>query len=185
MAIKMPTATNLSCPTDNYIICHHTGKTFVIPVDPDNIADSMSASFATNTPLSRSAPIYSYQNSGPRTVAVQFLLHRDLFQEFNPGEQDATETLITNLHSLVLPDYDSASKMVNPPRVSLKLRDEIYIKGVIVGGVSVGFQLPILNYGTDESPLYKYAQVNIGFTVSETTPYSASILPSVGGMFRG
>lgn len=175
MAIKV--SKKLQIPKDNYIIFHHTGKSFVIPVDPDSIADQMSASFATNYPLSRSAPIYSYQNSGPRTVQVSFTLHRDLCKEFNPGSKDMVEELITNLEGLVLPDYEAANKVVNPPIVSMKIRDEIYIKGVVTGGIGKTFNLPLLNYDGE----YKYALVSLNFSISEVEPQTASILPSRKG----
>ena len=167
---------SLGIPTDNYIIFHHTGKSFIIPVDPDSVADSMNASFAQNHPLSRSAPIYSYQNSGPRNVQVSFTLHRDLCKEFNPNSEDAVEELVNNLEGMVLPDYNSASKVVNPPIVSLKIRDEIFITA-IVQNVGKSFNLPLLNYNGN----YKYAIVNLNFSVAEIQPYSASILPSVKG----
>ena len=166
----------LAIPKDNYILFHHTGQSFVIPVDPESVADSMGASFASNAPLSRSAPIYSYQNSGPRTVQLQFTLHRDLCNEFNPGEEDMVDALIRCLDEAVLPDYQSAGKIVNPPIVSVKIRDEIYIKGVVQGGITTTFGLPIINYnGAD-----KYAKVSFSFNIAEITPYSASILPSIG-----
>lgn len=186
MALKRPVKTrmNLGVP-DNYIYFFHTGKKIIIPIDPDNIQDSMAANFAENRPLSRSAPIYSYQNSGPRTVTVQFELHRDLCKEYNPGSEDAVEELIQNLEMAVLPDYEAASKIVNPPLVGLQIRDELYIKGIVQGGVNKGFNLPIINVGTKDNPIYKYALVQIQFTIAEVTPYSASILPKVGGVFRG
>ena len=182
MAIKIQSKATarkkgLKIPTDNYIIFHHTGKSYVIPVDPDSITDSMSASFAPNYPLSRSAPIYSYQNSGPRVVQVSFTLHRDLCKEFNPESDDMVEELINNLEGMVLPDYNDANKIVNPPIVSLKIRDEIYITGVVAGQVSKQFNLPLLNYGGT----YKYALVSLNFNISEVQPYSASILAGIKG----
>lgn len=176
-------------PTDCYVTLHHIGKTFILPVDPDAVSDSMNVSFAENNPLSRSAPIYSYQNSGPRTVSATWTLHRDLCREFNPdwakAGEDPVDLLVTNLDALVLPDYNAANKIVNPPLVSLKIRDEIYIKGVVTGSVGITYNLPIINYGTEDAPSYKYAIITISFGVNEITPYSASILPSVGGKFRG
>ncbi len=178
---------------DNKLILHHLpddhpAHILTIPVDPDAISDSMGASFAENFPLSRSAPIFSYQNSGPRNVQVSFTLHRDLVREYNPelAEQglDPVDLLIENIDALVLPDYDSANKIVNPPVVSLKIRDEIYIKGVVTGSTGVTYNLPIINYGKAGEPLYKYALVSISFGISEITPYSASILPQVGGKYR-
>lgn len=179
MAINVRAKRNsqaLSIPTDNYIIFHHTGKSYVIPIDPDSIADQMSASFASNSPLSRSAPIFSYQNSGPRSVQVSFTLHRDLCKEFNPGSVDMVEELVNNLEGMVLPDYQSASKIVNPPVVTLKIRDEITIKGIVTN-VGKSFNLPLLKYPDG----YKYAVVNLNFSVSEVQPQSASILNGIKG----
>ena len=178
-------------PPENYLYFHHLGKGITIPIDPDNISDSMSASWSPSTPLSRSAPIQSYSSSGPRSVSVQFLLHRDLVKQYNPdwiGKKDlgwqegydVVDLLINNLEACVLPTYQETGKIVNPPVISLKIRDEIYIKG-IVSNVSKGFQLPIINYGTDKSPSFKYAQVNLGFGVTEITPYDASIIRTFGG----
>lgn len=186
MALQRPIRSkrDLGLP-ENYIYFLHTGKTIVIPVDPDDIQDSMAANFAESRPLSRSAPIYSYQNSGPRTVQVSFTLHRDLCKQFNPGMEDAVEELINNIQAAVLPDYDATNKIVNPPLVALQIRDEIYIKGIVNNGVGITYNLPIINCGTKDIPKYKYALVSINFSVVEITPYSASILPDVGGQFRG
>lgn len=166
---------NLKVPEENYIYFHHTNTKIIIPVDPEAISDSMGASFASNSPLSRSAPIYSYQNSGPRTVSVNFTLHRDLCNQFNNLNYDAVEALIINLDQMVLPDYNSAGKIVNPPLVSLKLRDDIFIKGIVTQ-TSHTYQLPIIEYFGKT----RYAVVGLNFSVNEVTPYSASIIPKIG-----
>lgn len=177
-------AANNSIPTDNYIYFHHTGKTIIIPVDPESPSDGMQAGWASSTPLSRSAPIYSYQNSGPRSVQFQFKLHRDLVKQFNPDwGEDPVDELITNIEACVLPTYKEAGKIVNPPVVSVKLRDEIYIKGVI-SSVSKAFQLPIIYYASATNPGYKYAVVDLSFSVSEVTPQDASIISKYGGFRR-
>ena len=173
MAIRVQK--KLQVPDENYIYFHHTNTQIIIPVDPDAISDSMSAGFASNNPLSRSAPIYSYQNSGPRVVSVNFTLHRDLCNQFNNLGYDAVEALITNLDQMVLPDYNSAGKIVNPPVVSLKLRDDIFIKGIVTAS-SHTYQLPIIEYYGKN----KYAVVGLNFSINEVTPYSASILPFIG-----
>ena len=172
---------NLSIPRENYVVFHHVvdsngfAKVIIIPVDPDGIQDNMSASFAQNSPLSRSAPIYSYQSSGPRSVSVSFRLHRDLCNEYNPGGEDSVDELITNLEAMVLPTYEEAQRIVNPPVVSMRIRDEVYIKGVVTG-VQKTYSPPVINYGGKE----KYALVDIGFSINEITPYNASILPKIG-----
>ena len=166
-------------PGDNFIYFHHTGDKIVIPVDPEAITDSMSAGWASSTPLSRSAPIYSYQNSGPRSVQLVFDLHRDLMKQFNPGEKDAVELLIKYLEECVLPTYKETAKVVNPPIVSVKIRDEIYIKGIVTN-VGKNYKLPIINYGK-KNPIFKYALVNVNFGVQEITPIDASIVRNIGG----
>ena len=171
---------NLRIPDENFLYFHHIGKYLIIPVDPDSLQDSMSASFAQNFPISRSAPIYSYQNSGPRTVQASFKLHRDLCKEYNPSSNDAVEDLVKYLNAAVLPDYQSSGKIVNPPLVSMQIRNELYIKGVVNGAVSLTYGLPIVNYGTANAPSYKYAQIDISFSISEVTPYSASIVGKYG-----
>lgn len=173
MAIKIKK--NLGIPKENYIIFHHTDTRIIIPVDPETLQDSMSANFAQSTPLSRSAPIYSYQNSGPRSVQVSFTLHRDLCREYNDSTEDAVDELITNLDQMVLPDYNSVGKIVNPPVVSLKIRDEVFIKGVVTN-TSHTYNLPIINYDGKD----KYAVVTVSFSIQEITPFSASIIPKVG-----
>lgn len=178
--VKNPQSGN-SIPTDNFIYFHHIGKSITIPVDPLAVTDSMSASWASSTPLSRSAPIYSYQNSGPRSVQFQFQLHRDLVKQFNPDwGEDPVDELITNLEACVLPTYQETGKIVNPPIVSIKLRDEIYIKG-IVNSVGKSFSLPIIYYASATNPGYKYAVVDLNLNVQEITPQDASIISRTGG----
>ena len=92
---------------------------------------------------------------------------------------DAVDELIMNLEQAVLPDYKSASKMVDPPVVCLKLRDEIYIKGVVTN-VQKTFGLPILHIDGKD----KYAQVTLSFSVQEITPFSASLISNFGP-YRG
>ena len=166
---------DLNIPEENYVYFHHTHTKIIIPVDPQAVSDTMGASFASSSPLSRSAPIYSYQNSGPRTVGVNFFVHRDLCNEYNNLGYDAVDVWIQNLDQMVLPDYNSAGRIVNPPLVSLKLRDDIFIKGIVTG-TSHTFDVPIINYGGKN----RYAVVTLNFSVQEVTPYSASILPSIG-----
>ena len=68
---------------DNYIYLYSYDEFLVIPVYPDSISDSASASYGESTALSRSAPIYSYSHSGPRTVRITLALHRDLLEGVN------------------------------------------------------------------------------------------------------
>ena len=170
---------------ENYIYLYNIDQFAIIPVYPESISDSMSASFAQTSPLARSAPIYSYQSSGPRVVRFSITLHRDMFYQINwenstlqtDMSNDYVDTLENRLQACALPQYSSAEKMVDPPMVAVRFGNDIYIKGVVTGSVSVDYSPPILETN-------KYAVVTIGFEVSEVDPYDASMVAQAGS-FRG
>lgn len=68
---------------ENYIYIYHIDQFVVIPVWPESISDSMNSTFASSTPLSRSAPIFSYSNSGPRSLTINLKLQRDMMYDVN------------------------------------------------------------------------------------------------------
>lgn len=177
-----------------YIYLYHTDEYFLIPQYPDTISDTMDSSFSSQNALSRTSPVFSYNNSGPRSVQVSFKLHRDLMNEintagsnvkFNQGNDiiyeigdDYIDVLIKKLQAVALPRYDASSKLVTPPQVAVRFGEDVFIKGVVAsGGVTVAYDLPILSNN-------KYAQVSISFTVSETQPYDADSIGKLGN-FRG
>jgi len=183
---------------DCYIYLHHVKKYIILPSYAEAASDGIQVSFTPSTPLMRTAPIYSYQNSGPRTLSVTLELHRDMINELNVNnESDMKETenvynvnTKTNqvyndyvdkaakwIQAAALPTYSASSKMVNPPMVSLKLGNDIFIKGVVQGSVNVSYGLPILANG-------KYARVTIQFSVTEVVPYDADTVMQVGS-YRG
>lgn len=90
---------------------------------------------------------------------------------------DYVDTIIKNLQACALPSYKAASKMVNPPAVAVRFGNEIFIKGIVQGGVTVTYKLPLLENN-------KYALVDIGFQVIETDPYDAESVAQ-NGSFRG
>lgn len=172
---------------DNYIYFYHLDQFIMLPLYADTVQDTMSATFEMSTPLSRSAPIYSYRNSGPRTVQVGFELHRDLMYDINYqksnvplGPQltdDYVDVLIRYLEAAVLPVYNATNKMVNPPIVAVRLGQDIFIKGVVNGTVGKTYKFPILRNG-------KYAVVSLSFAVSEIEPYDAWDVATYGS-YRG
>lgn len=169
---------------ENYIYFHHLDKYCIIPQFPLEISDSSSANFEQTTILGRSAPIFTYANSGPRTVSFNLVLHRDLMSDIslvsnNFGLDDSrniVEELINTLHSAVLPKYENATKAVNPPIVSVRIGDDIYIKGVVNGQVSHNYSGPIVDN--------KYQLCSIQFSITEIDPYDAESVKSIGS-FRG
>lgn len=170
---------------DNYVYMYHTGTLLALPTYADSITDVMSVNFVSSTPLARSSPIYSYANSGPRQLSFTFNLHRDMMQAINYGvsnldtslNDDYVDYLINSLQACVVPEYSSTDKMVDPPMVAVRLGNDIFIKGVVLGNVSVTYELPILTTG-------KYASVKVSFVVAEVDPYSADTI-QVAGSFRG
>ena len=172
---------------DNYLYLFHLQKFIVIPAFTDSVTDQLSCTYVSTTPLSRSAPIYSYQSSGPRTIRVEFNLHRDMVKEINQHTSslpiqdqdwnDYVNYMIKAVQASALPSYDDATKMVNPPVVALRLGADIFIKGVVQGGVSVTYSYPILEGG-------HYANVRMGLDISEIDPFQASDVLQMGS-YRG
>lgn len=169
-------------PIDNYIYLYHTNMLIILPGYPANIQDSNSAQFNTSTSLGRSAPIFSYTGSGPRSVQVDLDVHRESVnlmnysqgnsQLFDPGE-DYVDVMVKQLQAAALPVYAASEKMVDPPLVACRFGDDIYIKGVINGSVGISYEPPILRTG-------KMAQVKIGFQVLEVDAYDAIMVSQIG-----
>lgn len=174
---------------DNYIYIQYgqgeVGEYVLIPSYPDQLKDDMVSTFISTTALSRSAPTYSYSNSGPRTVAISVELHRDMFDQINligsnitPYlDEDYVDTIVRKLQAIAVPRYNSSSKAVQPPMVAVRFGNELFIKGIVTGSITVSYDKPILEGG-------RYAKVSIGFTVTEVDPYDADTVAEKGS-FRG
>lgn len=172
---------------DNYIYLYHTQTLIAIPTFPETLQDSMGVEFSAAAPLSRSAPIYSYVKSGPRTVQITLDFHRDMFNDVNLAssnlnvpnlsEADYVDIMINQLQSMALPRYAAGQKMVDPPLIAVRFGNELFCKGVVTDSVSTTFSGPILRTN-------KYAQVSVSFTVSEVDPYDALMVSHLGS-FRG
>jgi hypothetical protein len=174
---------------DNYIYLYHVGVMIVLPSYADSVTDTISPNFNQTTPLGRSAPIFSYQSSGPREVQVSFTLHRDMMKEINysisnapvvlsePDGDDYVDLFIKYIQAAALPAYSTESKMVNPPIIALRLGEDIFIKGVVSGSVSLTYKYPILENG-------KYSTIDIAFSVAEVDPFDAATVME-NGSYRG
>lgn len=170
---------------DNYVYLYHTDTLIALPMYPESIQDTTSISYSPSTPLSRSAPIYSYQNSGPREFQVDLPLHRDMMNQINTsasnlaianlGDEDYVDIMINQLQSIAYPVYGAAEKMVNPPMIAIRFGNDIFCKGVVTSNVTVTYSGPILVTN-------KYAAVNVAFTVSEVDSYDALFVANNGGV---
>ena len=153
-----------------------------LPGYPDEVTDTMNSTFSDTSALGRSAPVYTYSSSGPRSIQISLDFHRDMFDEMptnvknRPGDDNA-ESFIHALQAIALPKYTLTSKAIEPPLVAIRLGREVFIKGVVSGGVSVTYGKPIL---VNE----KYATVKVSFTVYEVDPYDSETVFR-NGSFRG
>ena len=169
----------------NYIYLYHTDEWLLIPEFPDSVSDSLQSNFQQTNALSRTAPVFTWSNAGPRRVQIQLNLHRDMIYEINFNtsnfrvnvDEDYVDVLARKLQAIALPRYDATYKGVVPPMVALRLGKEIFIKGVIVGQVAIVYQKPIRE---DD----RYEQVTLNFEVYETDAYDA-VSVSQQGSFRG
>ena len=157
-------------------------KYWQLPGYPDDITDQMDSQFTPNTALGRSAPVYTFSNSGPRSINIKLSFHRDMFDEMPCNVQpavgeDHADCFIHALQAIAVPRYNLSNKAVEPPLVALRLGREIFIKGIVSGGVSVTYSKPIL---VNE----KYARMEISFTITEVDPYDSTTV-FTNGSFRG
>ena len=173
---------------DNYIYISHLDEKFQfwkLPTWPDTVSDTMQSNFAQTNALGRTAPVYTFSNSGPRTVQISIPLHRDIMDEVNIGisnvflgeGEDYVDNLLRALQSIAVPKYNLQNKAVEPPLVAIRLSNEIFIKGVVSGAIGITYSKPILSNG-------KYAKIDLSITVSEVDPYDATSVFKNGG-FRG
>jgi len=173
---------------DNYIYISHLDeglKFWRIPCWPDAISDSMASNFTSTNALGRSAPVYTFSNAGPRSVQISINLHRDIMDDINTGVsnsplnlgEDYIDNLVNALRAIAVPKYNLNNKSVEPPLVALRLGREVFVKGVVTGGIGLDFQKPIL---TND----RYSQVKLSLTISEVDPYDATTVYQNGG-FRG
>lgn len=176
----------------NYIYLYHLDKFCVLPDCPESVTDNMPSNFASTNALARTAPVFSYQNSGPRQVTISLKFHRDMLNDINRNVSnikdnvvdfsgdDYVDTLVKYLQSMALPkynEYSSGAKTVIPPMVAVRFENDIFIKGVVSSGVQVTYTKPVLRDG-------KYALIDVTFTVSEVEPYEADYVAQQGS-FRG
>ena len=172
---------------DCYIYISHLdlpeeSKYWMLPGYPDSVTDQMQSSFQANSALGRSAPVYTFSNAGPRSINIKISFHRDMFEEMPsnviPREgEDKAESFIHAIQAIAVPKYNLSNKAIEPPLVAIRLGREVFIKGIVDGGVGVTYSKPILSNE-------KYAIIDISFTVSEVDPYDATTVFK-NGSFRG
>lgn len=199
---------------DNYIYIYHIKTLVILPTFPESITDNTTVEYNPTPILNRSAPIYSYAGSGPRSIDFTLTLHRDMLYAVNTGnsmlfpkqidgfgvtsfgQDDYVDRLIRELQAIALPRYKINDKLVDPPQVAVRFGDEIFIKGIVTGGVSVQYSGPIIAnslYDANGRILYdtrgervigngKYATATITFKIEEIEPYDAETVAKEGSL---
>ena len=171
---------------DCYLYISHLDEGYqywTLPGYPEEVSDSMSANFSSSNALGRSAPVYTFSNSGPRTISISLEFHRDMFEEEGmtnvvpKKSEDKAESFIHAIQAIAVPKYNLSNKAIEPPLVAIRLGREVFIKGIVSGSVNVTYKKPIL-YNE------KYAVIGINFTVSEVDPYDSTTVFE-NGSFRG
>lgn len=193
--------------SNNYILFHHLGYLsnqsladynagvddidsmckIELPLSPDGVQDSNSANFSSQSILSRSAPVYSYISTGPRTISVTMKLHREMMDNMDMSsynvnqnshltlsavarKRGSLEVLMECLQLAVVPTYTNSTTVI-PPKVTLKLHN-LKITGV-VKSVQSTWNLPIVND--------KYAMITHSITIEEIDPYDSASILRLGG----
>lgn len=157
-------------------------KYWQLPGYPEEVSDSMTSNFQANNALGRSAPVFTFSNSGPRSITLNLTFHRDMFEDMPSNvtprdDEDKAESFIHAIQAIAVPKYNLANKAIEPPLVAIRLGREVFIKGVVTSAVTVAYKKPIL---VNE----KYAVISISFTVSEVDPYDSTTIYK-NGSFRG
>ena len=102
---------------ENYIYISHLDEDFQfwrLPACPETISDQMGSTFGETSALGRSAPVFTYSKSGPRTVQVELKFHRDMMDDVNYGisnadlknGEDYIESLVHALQAIAVPKYN-------------------------------------------------------------------------------
>ena len=170
---------------DCYLYISHLDEGYQywqLPGYPEKVTDQMNSTFIENSALGRSAPVYTFSHSGPRSINISLSFHRDMFEDMTSNvtpkdNEDKAESFIHAIQAIAVPKYNLSNKAIEPPLVAIRLGREVFIKGIVSGGVTVTYGKPILSNE-------KYAIIDVSFTVSEVDPYDATTVFK-NGSFRG
>lgn len=198
---------------NNYIYISHLGEGYQywrLPTEPDSITDQMPSTFTQTTALGRSAPVFTYSSSGPRSIQVTLNLHRDMMDDINILNVTPWFT-----RQFIAEDANGNTKTVTAAMPAFRKEEgEDYVDSLIRALQSIAlphysdanntieppivavrfgdeiFIRGIVDSGvnvTYEKPILsnnKYAQVTVAFTVYEIDPYDAQTIFR-NGSFRG
>jgi len=123
-----------------------------LPCYPKSISDSTNANYTSDSLFTSTEPYVVYNNSGPRNVSVSFQFHREMQGLDHDPEID---NIVNTIQAACYPINDGSMGV----ETILEVGKEIYIRGVITGGVSVSYSGPIIDG--------KYNVIDLSFTIQE------------------
>jgi len=128
------------------------GVSYDIPCYPKSVSDSYNINHSSESLFTSTEPYVVYNNSGPRQVSVSFTFHREMRGIDNDKYMDE---LVRAIQAACYPVDDGTTTV----ETILTIGNDIYIRGIITGGVPVNYSGPIIDG--------KYNVVDISFTVQE------------------
>ena len=159
------------------VILTLNGEAFNMPCYPTSLSDSASVTYSPHTIFGTTQPYMNYVNSGPRTVSASFSLHREMCGE-SPATLMGTSKVDNIIKAIEASMYPADNNGIEGVKSSLLVGKQLYISGVINGGISVSYSGPIIDG--------KYNVCDFSFTITEV--YNKSIFfkdkRAKGGMMR-
>lgn len=150
---------------DVTLYAHLDDTSIEFPVYPEDMSDKKSASFDTMPDmLYQYEPWYTYKSSGPRSNSYKFTFHRDMWT--GDHRDGKANELIRFCEAQCYPEFSGSN--VNVPRVSLYLKGECLISGIVTD-VSTNWSGPL---GLDGFYLVCELEISITEVSQEALSYS-------------
>lgn len=136
-----------------YVINLLTDTKITFKVPPEELTESVSASFEPQEIRGRSAPFFSYNSNGARTVSFTVTLH----EEYCAGGIWKT---VNQLKALVYPTYSGS--IVRPPKCYVRFGSMVGMRAIIEN-VSVSWEKPYIQ-DVGKRIVFNKASVSLEFT---------------------
>lgn len=153
-------------PISCYIIDLLTDTTLRFSLIPDELSETVSASWDTTDIRGRTAPFIGYSGNSARTVSYSLTLHA----EYVPNRDILS--MVNKLKSLCYPRIEGA--IITPPICYVRFGDMVKMRA-IVENISVSWEKPII-----DNRVFSKAEVSMEFTQF----YSSKDLPTHSSMIK-
>ena len=110
-----------------YIYFYHMDEWFILPQYPESITDAMQSTFSQQNALARTAPVFSYSNSGPRSLTVNLNLHRDMLNDLNKNNASIKTFNYENIQEQLNVKNPIGISQLTNARVPLEFTTDDYV----------------------------------------------------------